>query len=160
MARWSGESAIAAEAYGLGRCRLTVVADAARAGEEGDGLGGAIGLVHLECGAERARARVEITDAIRQPAGIVHGGAYSVIAESVCSRATGRALAPEGMAVMGQSNQATFLRPISEGHVHAEAISRQRGRSTWIWDCELRDDEGRLCALVRMTIAVRPPPAG
>jgi uncharacterized protein (TIGR00369 family) len=60
------------------------------------------------------------------------------------------------MAAMGQANQATFLRPISDGHVNATATVRHQGRTSWVWDCELSDDEGRLCALVRMTIAVRP----
>ena len=62
------------------------------------------------------------------------------------------------MVAMGQANQATFIRPIADGHVNATATSRHRGRTTWIWDCELSDDDGRLCALVRMTIAVRPRP--
>jgi uncharacterized protein (TIGR00369 family) len=62
------------------------------------------------------------------------------------------------MVAMGQSNQASFLRPVSSGTVHAVATARHRGRTTWIWDCELTDDDGRLCALVRMTIAVRPAP--
>ena len=43
--------------------------------------------------------------------------------------------------------------------IHAEARARHRGRTTWVWDVEMRDDEGRLCALTRMTIAVRPMPA-
>ena len=33
-------------------------------------------------------------------------------------------------------------------------------RTTWIWDVEITDDDGRLCAVTRMTIAVRPLPAG
>ena len=58
---------------------------------------------------------------------------------------------------MGQANQSSFLRPVAAGHVTGEA-ARHRGRTTWVWDCDLRDDEGRLCALVRMTVAVRPAP--
>jgi 1,4-dihydroxy-2-naphthoyl-CoA hydrolase len=54
------------------------------------------------------------------------------------------------------ANSTTFLRPISKGHVNALARARQRGRTTWVWDVELTDDEDRPCALVRMTIAVRP----
>jgi len=50
------------------------------------------------------------------------------------------------------------VRPFTEGHVNAHARTRHRGRTTWIWDVELSDDQGRLCALVRMTIAVRPRP--
>jgi 1,4-dihydroxy-2-naphthoyl-CoA hydrolase len=124
-----------------------------------DGLAGLIGIEYGELGPERATASLEVTDRVRQTFGIVHGGAYAAIAESICSAATYRAVAEDGMLAMGQSNQSSFLRPISAGHVHAEATVRHRGRTTWIWDCDLRDDEGRVCALVRMTVAVRPAPA-
>jgi uncharacterized protein (TIGR00369 family) len=61
-------------------------------------------------------------------------------------------LVPQGL-----SNQTSFLRPILEGFINATAVRRHRGRTTWIWDVELTDDQGRLCAVSRMTIAVRPP---
>ncbi len=93
-----------------------------------------------------------------QPHGLVHGGIYPLIAESITSRATGIAVAADGAIAMGQSNSATFLRPITEGTVHATARRRHAGRTTWIWDVEITDDDQRLCALVRMTIAVRPRP--
>ena len=124
----------------------------------GDGLAELIGVEFIDSGPERASGRVEVSDRILQPYGVVHGGVYSALAESVCSWATDRAVAEEGMAAIGQSNQATFLRPISTGHVNAQASARHRGRTTWVWDCELRDDDGQLCALVRMTVAVRPRP--
>ena len=121
-----------------------------------DGLGELIGLEVLDADDGSVRARVPVTDRIRQPYGVVHGGVYPVIAESICSAATARAVEADGLAAFGQSNSATFLRPVSEGHVNATAIARHRGRTTWIWDVELTDDEGRLCAMVRMTVAVRP----
>ena len=123
-----------------------------------DGLGELIGLEYVEAGPEEVRARVEITDDLRQPAGLVHGGVFGVIAESICSGATWLAVHGDGMTAMGQSNSSTFLRPIAEGHVNAVARPRHRGRTTWVWDVEISDDEGRLCALVRMTVAVRPSP--
>ncbi len=125
-------------------------------GDLGKGLADAIGVEYLELGAQGARGRLEVTERVLQPFGIVHGGTFSALAESLCSRATYEQVAPEGMVAMGQANNATFLRPITAGHVNAEATVRHRGRTTWVWDCELADDEGRLCALVRMTIAVRP----
>jgi uncharacterized protein (TIGR00369 family) len=115
-----------------------------------------IGTEWLELGPEEARARVAVRDDHKQPLGLVHGGVFASLAESVCSAATYRAVAEEGMVAMGQSNSATFLRPITEGHVNALARSRHRGRTTWVWDVELTDDEDRLCALVRLHIAVRP----
>ena len=60
------------------------------------------------------------------------------------------------MVAMGQANSTTFLRPITKGHATAVARPRQRGRTTWVWDVEISDDQGRACALVRMTVAVRP----
>jgi 1,4-dihydroxy-2-naphthoyl-CoA hydrolase len=56
------------------------------------------------------------------------------------------------------SNQTSFLRPIVDGTIHAVARRRHRGRTTWVWEVDITDDEGRLCALVRMTVAVRGRP--
>nr|MDQ3356090.1 PaaI family thioesterase [Actinomycetota bacterium] len=60
----------------------------------------------------------------------------------------------------GLSNHTSFLRPVTTGSVHAEARRRHRGRTTWLWEADFSDDEGRLCALARVTIAVRPRPGG
>jgi 1,4-dihydroxy-2-naphthoyl-CoA hydrolase len=118
-----------------------------------------IGIEGYEATEDRAAARLPVTPRILQPYGVVHGGAYAALAESVCSAATDTAVSAEGMTAMGQSIQVTFLRPIVAGHVNAEARARHRGRTTWVWDVELTDDEGRLCALAHMTIAVRPRPS-
>jgi 1,4-dihydroxy-2-naphthoyl-CoA hydrolase len=125
-----------------------------------DGLGDLIGLEYLEAGPEGVRARLEVTDRVRQPVGLVHGGIFAAMAESMCSAATWLGVKDEGMAAMGQSNNATFIRPITQGHVNATAQPRHRGRTTWVWDVEITDDDERLCALVRMTVAVRPVPSG
>jgi uncharacterized protein (TIGR00369 family) len=114
------------------------------------------GLEVLEIGAEHARGRVAVRDEVRQPFGLVHGGVYASIAESLTSMATHEAVQADGLTAQGLSNQTSFLRPILEGTVHAEARRRHRGRTTWVWEVDITDDQGRLCALVRMTIAVRP----
>ncbi len=104
-----------------------------------------------------ATARMPVIDAVRQPYGIVHGGAYASLAESLCSWATYQAVGPELLA-LGQSNDTTYLRPVADGAIHARARARHRGRTSWVWEVEMSDDEGRLCALSRLIIAVRPPP--
>jgi uncharacterized protein (TIGR00369 family) len=104
------------------------------------------------------RARVPVREEVKQPAGLVHGGLYAAIAETIASMATAFTVAPEASAV-GQSNSTSFLRPITQGTVHAVARRRHRGRTTWLWDVEITDDDGRLCAVTRMTIAVRPAAA-
>ncbi len=116
------------------------------------------GLLDLEVTAWEdgvVRGKVDVRDELKQPAGLVHGGVYATIAESLASMSTHVAVSGEGRAAMGLSNQTSFLRPITEGRIHAEARARHRGRSTWVWEVDFTDDEGHLCALCRMTIAVR-----
>ena len=105
---------------------------------------------------ETAYAEVAVCDQVKQPMGLVHGGVYASIAESIASAATARAVIADGFMAQGLSNQTSFLRPITEGTIHATARRRHRGRTTWVWEVEITDDQERLCALVRMTIAVRP----
>jgi 1,4-dihydroxy-2-naphthoyl-CoA hydrolase len=101
-----------------------------------------------------------VREEIKQPAGLVHGGVYASIAESLASLATALAVMRDGNTAMGLSNNTSFLRPITEGTVHAHATRLHRGRTTWVWDVRFSDDQGRTCALTRMTIAVRPLPQG
>lgn len=114
------------------------------------------GLRMLALSEEEARAEVDVRDELKQPAGLVHGGLYASLAESVASIATGMAVFDEGCTAVGMANSTSFLRPITKGTVHAHAIRLHRGRTTWVWDVRFTDDRERLCALTRMTIAVRP----
>jgi uncharacterized protein (TIGR00369 family) len=120
------------------------------------GFAESIGVEWVDLDPDNARARIEVEQRHLQPFGVVHGGVYASLAESLCSAATYGAVRDDGMVALGQSNDTNFLRPISEGHLNAAARTRHRGRTTWLWDVEITDDEDRLCALVRMTIAVRP----
>jgi uncharacterized protein (TIGR00369 family) len=117
-----------------------------------------LGFELLEIGAERVRAQFAVERHVTQPFGLVHGGAYAALAESMVSMATHTAVEGDGMMAVGQSNSSTFLRPVTTGRVHAEGIAIHRGRSTWIWDVRFTDDDERLCAITRMTMAVRPQP--
>ena len=114
----------------------------------------------LEMTDERAVATMSVDDQpVLQPMGIVHGGIYATLAEGLTSEATFKAVYPEGNIAVGMSNQTSFLRPISKGLIRADARRRHKGRTTWIWEVDFTDDEGRLCALTRVTIAVRPIPS-
>ena len=88
--------------------------------------------------------------------GIVHGGVYAAIAETLASMGTARGVLPDGKVPLGMSNNTSFLRPVSEGtRARRARVAIHRGRTTWVWDVEMRDDEDRLCATSRVTIAVR-----
>jgi 1,4-dihydroxy-2-naphthoyl-CoA hydrolase len=119
------------------------------------GFDGLYGLEVLAISDEEVTARVAVRDEIKQPAGLVHGGVFASIAESITSMATYYAVQDGGRTAQGLSNQTSFVRPIVEGTIHAVARRRHRGRTTWVWEVDITDDQERLCALVRMTIAVR-----
>ncbi len=113
------------------------------------------GLEILDISDTEVRAQVKVRDELSQPAGLVHGGVFASIAESTTSVATWLAVHEDGKTAQGLSNQTSFLRPIVDGTIHATARRRHKGRTTWVWEVDITDDQERLCALVRMTIAVR-----
>jgi 1,4-dihydroxy-2-naphthoyl-CoA hydrolase len=120
-----------------------------------DGFDRLYGLELLDLDPGGARAEVRVRDELKQPFGLVHGGVFAAIAESLASIATSVAVRDEGRIAMGLSNQTSFLRPVTEGTIHAIAVAKHRGRTTWVWEVEMTDDSGRLCVLSRMTVAVR-----
>jgi 1,4-dihydroxy-2-naphthoyl-CoA hydrolase len=119
-----------------------------------------LGFELLESNEESCRARFAVEDRVRQPFGLVHGGAYAALAETMVSLATHTAVSRNGDFAVGQSNHTSFLRPVTSGSVHADGRARHRGRSSWVWDVDFTDDEGRLCAISRVVLAVRPAPEG
>jgi len=136
------------------------MAEEMREREDQPHFAGLLGIEWLDDDPEHARARLEIRDELLQPFGVVHGGVWSTLVESVCSRATAIAVLGEGMAAMGQSISVSFMRPVTEGAAEVHARARHRGRTTWVWEAEVRDSQDRVCALSQMTIAVRPLPEG
>lgn len=105
---------------------------------------------------ELVKAHCLVADRVRQPFGLVHGGVLASMAETLASIGTNLGVLEGGEMGVGQNNNTSFLRPIYEGTIHAEARPRHRGRTTWIWDVDITDDSGALCAVSRVTIAVRP----
>jgi 1,4-dihydroxy-2-naphthoyl-CoA hydrolase len=118
------------------------------------------GLELLACSDTEVRAQVVVRDELKQPAGLVHGGVYAAIAESMASLATALSVFENGEMAMGLANNTSFLRPITQGTIHAHGTRVHRGRTTWVWDVRFSDDAEHTCAVTRMTIAVRAPAPG
>jgi uncharacterized protein (TIGR00369 family) len=118
-------------------------------------LDGTLGVEVLGQEGDLVRGRTPVSDRVLQPYGIVHGGAILALAESLASMGTAIGVIEEGKLAMGQEISASYLRPISEGHINALARIRRKGKTAWNWEVEVTDDEGHLCTLVRLTIAVR-----
>lgn len=119
-------------------------------------LNSALGIHVDEVGDGVVTGHFDVENRVRQPFGIVHGGAHAALAETLASIGTFHAVASDGKIAMGMSNNTTFLRSTSEGRIEAVATAFHRGSTTWVWDVELRDGAQRLAAVSRVTIAVRP----
>jgi 1,4-dihydroxy-2-naphthoyl-CoA hydrolase len=123
------------------------------------GFDGLCGLVMTVIGDGVMAGEVVVREEIKQPAGLVHGGVYAAIAESLASMGTWKDVQADGKVAMGLSNLTSFLRPITAGTIHGRAEAMHRGRTTWVWEVRCSDDAGRLCVLSRVTVAVRDMPA-
>jgi 1,4-dihydroxy-2-naphthoyl-CoA hydrolase len=119
---------------------------------------GFLDLEWLELSDERVRVRFEVRENLKQPLGLLHGGIYSSVAETIASVGTVYAVWKDGRIGSGMSNAASFLRPVTSGTIEAVCRRRSREADRWVWTTDFLDEQGRLCALAEVTIAVRPMP--
>jgi uncharacterized protein (TIGR00369 family) len=117
---------------------------------------GFLDLDWLELTHDSAHVRFKVRENLKQPLGLMHGGIYSAVAETVASVATVNNVWRDGFIGSGLNNYASFLRPITDGLVDVRARLRGHDDREWLWNHEFRDDRENLCALVDVTIAVRP----
>jgi 1,4-dihydroxy-2-naphthoyl-CoA hydrolase len=113
----------------------------------GDGFDNELGLTYLEITPDGGRARLDIHDKLLQPWGIVHGGVYCSIVESLASVSAHVWLSENGGGtVVGVNNNTDFLRAISSGTVTAESTPIHRGRRQQLWLITITDDNDRVVA--------------
>jgi 1,4-dihydroxy-2-naphthoyl-CoA hydrolase len=117
---------------------------------------GFLDLEWVELTPTSAHVRFQVRENLKQPFGLLHGGIYCAVAETVASLATLHEVWRDGLIGTGLSNSASFLRPITVGTVDVVARLRNRDDREWLWSHEFRDEQSRVCALVDVTIAVRP----
>ncbi|MFJ8690317.1 MULTISPECIES: PaaI family thioesterase [Micromonospora] len=108
-----------------------------------DGLVGLLGLTFDEASGDRVVIRWKVRPELHQPAGILHGGVYCAVVETVGSVGGTLWLGERG-SVVGVSNQTDFLRAVREGELVAVGTPVHRGRSQQLWQVEITDAEGRL----------------
>ena len=87
--------------------------------------------------------RWKVRPELHQPSGILHGGVYCTVVETVGSMGGTLWLGDRG-SVVGVSNQTDFLRAVREGELIAVGTPVHRGRSQQLWQVEITDAEGRL----------------
>ena len=115
-----------------------------------------LGIEFVEVGDDYIVGRVPVDERTRQPYGLLHGGVSVVLAETLGS--CGAAFScPPGYRAVGLDINANHLRGVSSGWVTGTARSVHRGRTTHVWQIELRDEAGNLTCISRITMAILAP---
>ncbi len=122
---------------------------------ERDSLLNTLGIEILEASPQKVVAEMEVTPRLHQPFGYLHGGASVALAETVASIGAYLA-APEGHTSFGLEINANHLRSMQSGKLRATGTPLHTGRSTAVWNIELRDEQGRLVCISRCTLAIVP----
>ncbi len=117
---------------------------------------GFLDLEWLDLSDELVRVRLAVRENLKQPLGLLHGGIYSAVAETIASVGTVAGVWNDGFVAAGMSNNASFLRPVTSGTMEATSRRRSREDDRWVWATDFVDEQGKLCAIVDVTIAVRP----
>ena len=115
-----------------------------------------LGMEFLEVGDDFIRGRVPVDERTRQPYGLLHGGVSVALAETLGSVAAGHVVA-EGHTVVGLDINANHLKSARSGWVTGIARPVHIGRSTQVWHIDMRNDDGELVCVSRLTMAVLAP---
>jgi 1,4-dihydroxy-2-naphthoyl-CoA hydrolase len=101
-------------------------------------------------------AVMRITPDLYQPAGVVHGGALISLAESVGSAGSFLLVDPEKYHIYGSAVNSQHLSPARKGRLHATARIVAKADFKHVWDVEIKDDQGKLISISRVTNSVKP----
>jgi 1,4-dihydroxy-2-naphthoyl-CoA hydrolase len=113
-----------------------------------------LGIEFTEIGDHYLIAKMPVDERTKQPYGIMHGGASCVLAESVGSTAANACVDPEKNHCVGLSINTNHIRIAKQGFVFGRATGIHVGKTTHIWEIDIRDERERLISMTRLTMAV------
>lgn len=112
-----------------------------------------LGIEWLDIGTSRVVARMPV-EGNTQVYGQLHGGATAALCESVGSFGTAVVIGLDKR-VVGIDITVHHLRGVRDGHITATGVPLRVGRSVAVWDMRVEDDDGRLVAVGRLSVAIR-----
>lgn len=117
----------------------------------------AIGLTFTRASADEVACEVPVGPQLLQPYGLVHGGVYASIVETLASVGAALYAMPRGQHCVGLENTTSFLRAVRTGTLIGVSKPLQRGRTTQVWEVEVRGDDGTLAATGRVRMLCLEP---
>lgn len=112
-----------------------------------------MGIQLVELSAERAVATMPV-EGNTQPIGLVHGGAYVVLGESLGSTSANVHAHPNGFAV-GIEINATHHKSATKGVVTGTCTAIKLGKTLTSHEIKVTDEDGELLSTIRITNLIR-----
>lgn len=122
-----------------------------------DGWNSAMGVQFVRATGDEVVAQVQVGATHLQAYGIVHGGLYSGLIETVASVGAALYAMKSGQSVVGLENHTSFLHAVREGLLRATALPLMRGRRTQVWEATITDSNGRTVASGRVRLLSLAP---
>lgn len=123
------------------------------------GFNEALGLEFVAITPDRVEATVQVGPQHKQPYGLVHGGVYSAMAETVCSVGAALNVFAQGRSAVGLENHTSFLKAVRAGVLRAVATPVFRGKRSHVWEAAIRDEDDRVVASGRVRMMILEPGA-
>lgn len=111
-----------------------------------------LGLVFTKAGLDEVEAELEIGPEHHQPYGLVHGGVYATMVETLASTGAALNAMPQGLSAVGLDNHTSFLKAVRGGKLVGRATPIAKGRRTQVWTVQIKDDRDRLVAEGRVRL--------
>jgi len=123
------------------------------------GFNNALGLRFTKAAPGEYVAEIEIADHHLQPYGLVHGGVYASMIETLCSTGAALTVWGENKTTVGLENNTSFLKAVRRGRLRCTARPLVLGKRSHVWEAGIHDDQGRLVATGRVRLMVLEPGA-
>jgi 1,4-dihydroxy-2-naphthoyl-CoA hydrolase len=116
-----------------------------------------MGLTFVKVAEDEVIAELTVESKHYQPMGIVHGGVYCSMVETVCSVGAFMHASKHGLMVVGVDNQTSFLKATRKGTLRASARPLVTGRRTQLWEANIHDHAGKLVSTGRVRLVCLEP---
>ena len=104
----------------------------------------------------KVEVSMHVTDKVKQPFGYLHGGASLALGETACSIGAAHLIDTQQFIPLGLEMNANHIRSTRQGHVRAFASLIHQGKTTQVWNIDIKDDHDQLISVMRGTIAIKP----
>ena len=105
-------------------------------------------------GEDFVEAKMPINETTFQPMGLLHGGASVALAETVGSSGSHLIIDSKTHYAVGIEINANHVGSAYEGFAHAYGKIIHKGRSTHIWNIDIKDDNGKMISICRLTMMI------